>query len=147
MTYFVLVTLHLLAGAMFIGSVFFEVMVLEGARVPAGKQAMRAVESAVGKRARRVMPFVIVTLYTAGISMVVLRHGHAITHPSESAFGALLLIKVILATSVFGHFLFAVTMGALGKLRGRQSKAIHLSVFAHVVAIALLAKAMFFITW
>lgn len=146
MSYFILVTLHLFAAIMFVGTVFFEVLVLEAIRMPVGPEAMRAVETEIGRRARRLMPFVIAVLYAAGIAMA-WQYRDALAHPLGNSFATLLTIKVVLAISVLVHFITAVTLGARGKLRSRQVRFIHASVFAHVVLIVFLAKAMFYITW
>lgn len=146
MSHFVLVTLHLFAAIMFVGTVFFEVLILEGIRKPVGRDVMRTVEAAVGRRARRLMPFVIVILYAAGISMA-WQYRSELAHPFANSFATLLWIKIALAISVLAHFITAVTLGARGKLRSRHSRFIHLSVFCHVVLIVFLAKAMFYITW
>lgn len=146
MNHFAVVTLHLFAAIMFAGTVFFEVLILEGVRRPAGRDVMRIVEMAIGRRARRVMPFVIVVLYLTGIAMA-LEYRDALSDPLNSSFGLLFLIKIILATSVFGHFLLAITASAMGRLKSRHFKLIHISVFAHMVLIILLAKAMFYISW
>src|SRR5690606_15626859 len=69
MNYLTLLLLHLFAAIIFVGTVFFEVMMLEGIRRHVPRDAMRSVESAVGKRARRVMPWIILVLYGAGLSM------------------------------------------------------------------------------
>lgn len=145
MSHFVLVTLHLFAAIMFVGTVFFEVLILEGIRKPVGRDAMRAVETAIGSRARRVMPFVMVILYGAGIAMA-WQYRSELAHPFESGFATLLSIKIVLATSVLIHFITAVTLSAQGKLKSRHFKLIHLSVFGHVVLIVFLAKAMFYVT-
>jgi hypothetical protein len=146
MSYFILVTLHLFAAIVFVGTVFFEVLILEGVRRPLGREVMRSVETAIGRRARRLMPFVIVILYAAGIAMA-WQYRDALSHPFDSSFATLLTIKIILAISVLAHFITAVTLGARGKLKSRHFKRIHLSVFCHVVVIVFLAKAMFYITW
>ncbi|MBP7243380.1 hypothetical protein [Amaricoccus sp.] len=146
MSYFVLVTLHLLAAIAFAGTVFFEVLILESLRAPLGRDAMRAVESAVGRRARRVMPFVIAILYAAGIAMAWQYREH-LAHPFGSSFATLLTIKIVLALSVFAHFVTAVTLGARGRLTSRRSRRIHVSVFCHVALIVVLAKAMFYVNW
>jgi hypothetical protein len=146
MSYFVLVTLHLLAAIMFVGTVFFEVLILEAIRKPVGREAMRSVEDAIGRRARRIMPFVIVVLYSAGIGMA-WQYRDVLAHPLDSSFATLLSIKIVLAISVLVHFITAVTLGARGKLRSRQVRFIHASVFCHVVLIVVLAKAMFYVTW
>ena len=146
MGHFALITLHLFAAIMFVGTVFFEVLILEGIRKPVGRDVMRTVETAIGRRARRLMPFVILVLYGAGISMA-WQYSDMLAHPFGSSFATLLWIKILLAVSVLGHFITAVTLGARGKLKSRHFKLIHLSVFCHVVLIVFLAKAMFYITW
>jgi hypothetical protein len=146
MGHFALITLHLFAAIMFVGTVFFEVLILEGIRKPVGRDVMRTVETAIGRRARRLMPFVILVLYGAGISMA-WQYSDMLAHPFGSSFATLLWIKILLAVSVLGHFITAVTLGARGKLKSRHFKLIHLSVFCHVVLIVFLAKAMFYVTW
>jgi hypothetical protein len=146
MSHFILVTLHLYAAILFVGTVFFEVLILEGVRKPVGREAMRAVETAIGKRARRLMPFVMLTLYGAGVGMA-WGSRDVLAHPFDSSFATLLTIKIVLALSVLVHFITALTLGARGKLRSRHVKFIHLSVFCHVVLIVFLAKAMFFLNW
>lgn len=141
MSHFVLVTLHLFAAIMFVGTVFFEVLILEGIRKPVRRDVMRTVEAAIGRRARRLMPFVIATLYGAGIAMA-WQYRADLAHPFSSSFAALLSIKIVLA-----HFVTAVTLGARGRLKSRHSRFIHLSVVCHVVLIVFLAKAMFYVTW
>lgn len=146
MSYFVFNLLHLFAAIMFVGTVFFEVLILEAIRKPVGREAMRSVESAVARRARQLMPFVILVLYSAGLGMA-WQYRAALAHPFDSSFATLLWIKIILAISVLVHFITAVTLGARGKLRSRQVRFIHISVFSHVLLIVFLAKAMFYISW
>lgn len=146
MSHFVLITLHLFAAIMFVGTVFFEVLVLEHIRKPVGHEVMRTVEGAIGRRARQVMPFVIAVLYAAGIAMA-WQYRDVLSHPFDSSFATLLSIKIVLAISVLIHFITAVTLGLRGKLRSRQVKLIHASVFIHVVLIVVLAKAMFYVSW
>lgn len=146
MSYFVLVTLHLLAAIMFVGTVFFEVLILEAIRKPIGREAMRSVENAVGRRARRIMPFVIIVLYSAGIGLA-WQHRDVLAHPLDSSFATLLSIKIVVAISVLVHFITAVTLGARGKLTSRHFRLIHASVFCQVLLIVILAKAMFYVTW
>jgi hypothetical protein len=138
--------LHLFAAIMFVGTVFFEVLILESIRRPVGRDAMRLVETAIARRARRLMPFVIAILYGAGVAMA-WQYRDILTHPFDSSFATLLSIKIILAISVLAHFITAMTLGARGKLKSGHFKLIHVSVFCHVILIVFLAKAMFYITW
>lgn len=144
MNYLTLLLLHLFAAIIFVGTVFFEVMMLEGIRRHVPRDAMRSVESAVGKRARRVMPWIILVLYGAGLSMA-WQYRSVLAAPFESTLGTLLSLKILLALSVLGHFIYAVRLGAQGRLKAARSRVIHLSVFAHVIIIVFLAKAMFYL--
>lgn len=146
MSHFMLVTLHLFAAIMFVGTVFFEVLILEGVRKRVGREIMRAIELAIGGRARRLMPFVMLVLYGAGIGMA-WEYRDVLVHPFASSFALLLWIKILLALSVLAHFLTAITLSGTGKLKSRHFQLIHLSVFCHVVLIVFLAKAMFYLSW
>lgn len=144
MPYPLLLILHLFAAIMFVGTVFFEVLMLEGVRKHVPKEAMRAVEGAIGARARAIMPWVLLLLFGAGLGLSWFHRG-ALAAPTASSFGLLLTIKIVLAFSVLGHFFTAMALHRLGRLRSRTSQRIHISVFVHVVAIVLLAKLMFYI--
>src|SRR5690606_24149014 len=103
-------------------------------------------ESAIGVRARRVVPWVLLALYGAGLGMA-WQYRTALAQPLASSFGLLLSLKIALAVSVFGHFVTAMVLQRRGRLNGRNSRRIHLSVFTHVVLILILAKAMFYLHW
>lgn len=64
-----LVTLHLFAALVFVGAVFFEVLILHGARKHAHASALREVERAIGLRARCLMPWILLVLYGAGLGL------------------------------------------------------------------------------
>lgn len=146
MSHFVLLILHLFAAIMFVGAVFFEVLILEGIRKPVGREIMRTIELAIGLRARRLMPYVMMVLYGAGIGMAWQHHG-ALAHPFASSFALILWIKIVLALGVLAHFITAMTLSGTGKLKSRHFQLIHLSVFIQVVLIVFLAKAMYYISW
>lgn len=146
MSHPLLLTLHLFAAIVFVGTVFFEVLILEGIRKPLGRETMREVELAIGRRARRFMPFVILVLFGAGIGMA-WSYREALAHPFASAFATLLWLKILLAASVLVHFITAVTLSGAGRLKSRHFQRIHISVFCHVVLIVFLAKAMFYLHW
>lgn len=146
MSHSVLVILHLYAAIFFVGTVFFEVIILEGIRPILGRDTMRSVELAIGQRARRIMPFVILILFGAGLAMA-WQFRAELAHPLGSSFATLLWIKIILAFSVLAHFITAITLSGTGRLKSRHFKWIHVSVFTHVVLIVFLAKAMFFLKW
>jgi len=146
MAYPFLLVLHLLAAIAFIGTVFFEVVMLEGVRRQLPRETMREVERVIGQRARAIIPWVLLVLYGAGIGLA-WQHRAVLADPAASSFGLLLTLKIALAVSVFGHFLTAMVLTRRQRLDARRSRRIHLSVFCHVLAIALLAKGMFYVTW
>lgn len=146
MNYGLLLTLHLLAAIAFAGTVFFEVVMLGGVRGRLPAELLRSVERAVGDRATAVMPWVLLTLYTAGAALA-WQHRAALAQPLGSSYAMLLAAKIMLALSVFGHFATAMWWRRRGRLDGRRSRRLHLSVFCHVLAIVLLAKAMFHPWW
>ncbi|HLS69306.1 MAG TPA: hypothetical protein VK035_08180 [Kiloniellales bacterium] len=146
MNSFFLVTLHLLAAIAFVGAVFFEVFVIEALREPLGRGPMRLLEIEVGRRLRRLMPFVLAVLYGAGIAMA-WGYRDVLARPLDSSFATLLSLKILLAVSVLLHFITAITLGARGRLRSRQVRIIHRSVVTHLLLIVVLAKAMFAISW
>lgn len=144
MPYPLLLTVHLFAAIMFVGTVFFEVIMLEGVRRHVPKEVMRTMEGAIGQRARTIMPWVLLLLFGAGFGLAWF-HRAALSAPLASGFGLLLSIKIVLALSVFGHFVTAMVLHRMGRLRSRNSWRIHISVFVHVVLIVLLAKMMFYV--
>jgi hypothetical protein len=144
MPYPILLVLHLLAALMFIGTAMFEVLILANVSRHLPRETMRAVESAIGNRATVVMPWVLLVLYSAGISMA-WQHRAALMAPLTNSFGLLLWLKIALALGVFGHFLTAMIWRRHGTLSGRRSRRLHLSVLCHMIAIVLLAKGMFYI--
>ena len=146
MSYPVFLTLHLFAALIFVGTVFFEVLILESVRKNLPEDVMRQVERAIGNRARRLMPWVLLVLYGAGISMA-WQHRAALEHPLGSSFGLLLTLKIVLALSVLGHFITAMLSMKRHTMTARRSSFIHLSIFWHMVFIVLLAKGMFYLHW
>ncbi|WP_406625264.1 CopD family copper resistance protein [Acidovorax sp. SDU_ACID1] len=146
MSYGALLALHLLAAIAFAGTVFFEVVMLHTVRKHTPRETMRVVERAVGDRATTVMPWVLLTLFGAGAGLA-WEHSATQAEPLASSFGLLLAVKILLALSVLGHFATAMVWRRRGVLRGTRSRGLHWSVFCHILAIVLLAKAMFYVTW
>lgn len=147
MSYPILLTLHLFAALIFIGTVFFEVLILESVRKHVPPAVMREVEQGIGKRARRLMPWVLLVLFSAGLGMVWVRYLPLLADPLASAFATLLSLKITLALSVLGHFFTAMYLLFRGRMNSTYFRRIHLSVFSHMVGIVLLVKGMFFLNW
>ena len=141
--YLVIQTIHLLSAMTFGGVVIFEVLILESLHGRLPKGVMMQIESGIIRRARHFMPAVIIVLYATGILMLRAHFPDLATMP-ESGFGRLLLIKVALAGIVLVCFISAMTLHFLDKMNPAIFKAIHLVVFACIIGIVVLAKAMFY---
>jgi len=107
------------------------------------KEIMMEVESGIIRRVRKVMPIVIVLLYATGTLMLRTHFPDLSTMP-ESSFGRLLMVKVALAGIVLVCFISAMTLHFLDRMNPAIFKAIHLIVFACIIGIVVLAKAMFY---
>ena len=144
--YALLLVLHLFAALLFVGTVFFEVLILDRVRRRVPARAMRQVEAAIGRRARAIMPWVLLVLYGSGLGMA-WQYRAALVHPLSSGFALVLTLEITLALSVAGPFLFATLRQRQGRLHGALSRRLHVSLFWHMVGIVLLAKAMFHLGW
>ncbi len=143
--YPLLLIAHLFAALMFVGAVFFEVLILGNAlrQVPAGTR--QRIEAAVARRARRLMPWVLAILYASGIGMA-WHYRAALAQPLSSGFALMLTLKIALALSVLGHFAVAMATRGHGERISRRFHRIHISVFCHMLGIVLLAKGMFYLS-
>lgn len=142
MGYLPLLLLHLLAAIVFVGTVVVEVLLLPGVRRRLPAATGRRLDMAFAAQARAVMPWVLAVLYLAGLGLA-WHHRGALAQPLGSHFAMLLWAKIALAASVFGHFLRAMVLQRRGRLDGPRSRRLHRSVLLHLLAIVVLAKAMF----
>lgn len=143
MDYFWIHWIHLTAAAFFVGGVFFEVLIVSPAVRTLNNETRRQVAGAVGARARRIMPFVVLTLYAAGVGLAWYHRG-ALTNPASSNFSLLLSLKILLAVSILLHFIAAVLLTRSPQVKPLWSRLIHYSVFVQMIAVVFLAKAMYY---
>lgn len=99
MLYLLFLLAHLFAALIFIGTVFFEVLILGRLHRQLPARVMLLVEQGIGQRARALMPWVLLMLFGAGVGMVWLRYLPVLAAPFASSFGTLLTLKLILAAS------------------------------------------------
>lgn len=138
---------HLFCAVIFVGGVLFEALVLSVLHTKAvSREARQEVERAISRRATRVMPVVVALLFVSGLVMLH-RHVDALLHPFAHAFNTQLVLKILLALSVLGHFVIAVYKMKRGTLTKAWSRYIHLAVAVQMIAIVLLAKTMFYVAW
>jgi hypothetical protein len=134
--------LHLSCAIVFVGAVAFEVVVLDALHRTFDRDAMERIEQAVMQRARRVMPWVVATLFASGIAMFTVRC--AGLRCLQTHFGWLLLAKVTLALAVLTVFVKAVRVRG-GRPDPCGARRTHRIVLALMAGIVFLAKAMFYL--
>ena len=145
MSYSVLHVVHLLAAIFFIGTLFFEVMILGRIREQIG-ESMPLVERAVGARSRVVLHWVVLFVYGAGIGLG-WYHREALADPLASSFATLLTLKIVLAIGVFFTFGLVAILLRKGRMTSTRYRAIHWAIFVQMIGIVLSAKGMFYVHW
>ncbi|HNI37287.1 MAG TPA: hypothetical protein PKZ68_03225 [Pseudomonadales bacterium] len=135
--------IHLTAATFFIGGVFFEMMIISHATQQLEPTTRQQFGKAFGQRAKQVMPWVILTLYSAGLILAGYYYRSVLAHPFASSFGTLLALKIVLAFSILAHFITVMVLMKQWKLTSKISRWIHRSVFIQMLGILFLAKAMF----
>ncbi|MEH6483717.1 MULTISPECIES: hypothetical protein [Pseudomonas] len=143
MSYLLIKIIHLCAAAFFIGGVFFEVMILSRASSQLPADARAQLGTALGARARKVMHWVVLALYGAGLALA-WNYRAVLAHPFASSFSFLLSLKLLFALSILGHFIVVVWLMRTGRSTPKRSRIIHLSVLTQMICIVVLAKSMMF---
>ncbi|MAC99116.1 hypothetical protein CNQ84_14485 [Pseudomonas abyssi] len=141
MTYLLLKFAHLSAAAFFVGGVFFEVMILSRAAQSLDDAPRQQLTTALGQRARQVMHWVVLVLYSAGLALA-WRYRGVLADPLASHFATLLALKIAVAVIILLHFVGVVVLLRTGRMRPQISRRIHLSVLCHMLLLLFLAKAM-----
>ncbi len=146
MTYALLHTVHLLAAIGFIGTLFYEVLILAKVKPQLDPSSVDALERALGARTRTVLHGVVVLVYGAGLGLA-WQYRQALSAPLASSFATLLTLKIVLALGVFISFGAVAMLLRSGRMTPALYRQLHWAVLAQMLAIVLLAKAMFFLHW
>ena len=145
-SYSLLHVIHLLGAIFFIGTLFMEVAVLARVRRQIAAEPMQSLDKAIGARLRVVLHWVVLFVYGAGIGLA-WHHRHALADPFASSFGALLTLKILLAVGVFFTFGAVAMLLRSGRMTPARYRQIHWAIFAQMIGIVVLAKAMFYLHW
>ena len=141
--YGVLLVTHLLAAIAFIGTLFFEVFIWHAARRPLSQAVREGVDQAIAQRSRHVLHGVVLVLYGAGIALA-WQHRGALSQPLSNSFGLLLSLKILLALSIVGHYVWLAYWLKSGRLTPSRACWLRRSILGHMVVIVVLAKGMFY---
>ncbi|MBF7729064.1 hypothetical protein [Pseudomonas sp. N040] len=145
-SYALLHLLHLLAAIGFIGTLFYEVIILARVKPQLDPGQLAVLEPALAARTRRVLHAVVLLLYGAGLGLA-WQHRQALSAPLASSFASLLTLKIVLALSVVASYAAVAMLLRRGRMTPRLYRRLHWAVLAQMLAIVVLAKAMFYLHW
>jgi len=146
MSYAILLILHLAAAVAFIGTLFYQVVIWRAASRPLPDSALVEINARLSGVTRRVLHWVVMVLYGAGIGLAWNYRG-LLANPLGSPFATLLTLKIVLALSIVGHYLAIAVLLRRGRLTPQRNRRLHLAVLVQMVLIIVLAKGMFHFSW
>lgn len=142
--YGLFVTLHLLCALVFVGAVFFEVLVIEPIEKRLPPETGEQIAEAIPHRVRGFMPVVVAVLYLTGAAMFWV-HYSARPDFLATRFGWLLTLKVTLTFAVLGVFVTSMRAARRGTMDPCRFRYTHRIVAVFMLGIVLLAKGMFYL--
>lgn len=142
--YGLFVTLHLLCALVFVGAVFFEVLVIEPLEKTLPGETAAQLAEAIPHRVRVFMPVVVALLYLSGAAMFWV-HFSARPDFFQTRFGLLLSTKVTLTFLVLSVFVASMRAALKGTMDVCRFRYTHRIVAGLMLGIVLLAKGMFYL--
>jgi hypothetical protein len=142
MLYLSLKTLHLLMANAFVGTLFFQVFILAPVNSQLSQELRGRMSVLFGQQARRVIHWVALLLYGAGIALV-WPYRHALADPLASTFSMLLSLKLTLAVLIIGHYVALIVLRSKNRITERSMRIVNISLLLHAVVLVFCAKAMF----
>lgn len=135
---------HLFCAIAFVGGVIFEALILSALHDKSvSSEARREAHAAISRRAVKVMPLIVLTLFVSGL-VLLHRYAAVLAAPLTSAFALQLSLKLALAVGILCHFVIAVYKMRRHTLTVAWSKYIHTAVLIQMLLIVFLAKSMFY---
>lgn len=142
MLYLLLKILHILMAIAFVGSLFFQVLILSPAVQVLEQPQRQHFMLILGQQARKVIHWVVLFLYASGVGLV-WPYRHLLLNPLASTFSLLLTIKLCLALLIVLHYAGLILLRRRQLLTERGMFRLNCSLMLHGVALVSCAKAMF----
>ncbi|GAA7178303.1 CopD family copper resistance protein [Helicobacter pylori] len=134
---------HLLCAIIFIGYLFFDGVIFPNVKKMFGEEFANKANTGITQRAVKIMPLCVLGLVLTG-GMMLSQYMGGDKGWCETPFQKTLMLKVILALSIFLLVLFSLSCKFLGK-KNPIGKYIHPIALTFGFLIAILAKTMWFI--
>lgn len=142
MTYLLIKTLHLLAAIAFIGTLFFQVLILAPVNRRLDPSVRAVLAPALGQQARHVIHVVAIVLYGAGLTLA-WPYRSLLANPLSSTFATLLSLKILLALMIIGHYAGLIVLRRSQRVTERVMQLLNVSLLLHAVLLVICAKSMF----
>lgn len=142
MTYLLIKTLHLLAAIAFVGTLFFQVLILAPAARRLDPSVRGLLSPLLGQQARHVIHVVAIVLYGAGLTLA-WPYRSLLASPSSSTFATLLSLKILLALLIIGHYAALIFLRSSQRITERGMHWLNVSLLLHGVLVVICAKSMF----
>ena len=142
MSYSIIKALHLLGAIAFVGTLFFQVFILAPVTANLPGQERERLSVALGQRARRVVHWVALVLYGAGLALGWHYRG-VLAQPFSSHFSAVLTVKIILALLIVAHYVALIFLRRNGGIGVHGMHLLNVSLLAHAVLVVICAKALY----
>jgi hypothetical protein len=88
----------------------------------------------------------VLLVYGAGFGLA-WQHRQALSEPFSSSFASLLSLKIVLTLCVFVSFGVVAMLLRSGRMTPALYRKLHWAVLGQMLAIVVLAKAMFYLSW
>ncbi len=139
-----LLVIHLFCAIIFVGYLFFDVIIYPNVKKMLGDEIDKKVSSAIQKKARKIMPFCVLLLLLTGGMMLSRYIGGDIGY-LNSKLQILLLIKTGLASIIFLFVAISLSCAFVFKCKNPVGNIIHPVAFTLAIFIVIIAKLMFYI--
>lgn len=142
--YPIILIFHLFCAIIFVGYLFFDVIIYPNVKKTLGAEIDAKVSNAIAKRGRKIMPFCVFMLLITGLFML-FRYIGGDTGIFNTNLQKLLIIKVILASSIFILVAISLSCAFIFKCKNPLGKIIHPVALIFSFFIVIFAKLMFYV--
>ncbi|UAW99361.1 hypothetical protein KEM63_05170 [Halopseudomonas nanhaiensis] len=142
MSYSLIKTLHLLGAIAFVGTLFVQVFILGPVMRQLPEQERARLSEALGQRARRVVHWVALVLYGAGLALG-WQYRSVLAQPFSSHFSAVLTVKITLALLIVLHYVALIYLRKTHRIGPQGMHLLNVSLLMHAVLVVICAKALF----
>lgn len=142
--YPIILIIHLFCAIIFVGYLFFDVIIYPNVKKMLGDDIEKKVSGAIAKRGRKIMPLCVLLLLITGLLMISRYVGFDIGF-FHTNLQKLLMAKAFLAILIFIFVATSLSCAFIFKCRNPLSKIIHPVALILSFFIVIFAKLMFYI--